>query len=111
MEDYLLYMKTLRSQMNDTLPLSLSLSFFISKIEELVCVCVCVCVCISNHSELRSVSNKLSEIQNIDVEDQTAKITVEEQMQLTTIQILEIDLSSGMYHVCNLCICMCFSQE
>ena len=107
MEDYLLYMKTLRSQMNDTLPLSLSLSFFISKIEELVCVCVCI----SNHSELRSVSNKLSEIQNIDVEDQTAKITVEEQMQLTTIQILEIDLSSGMYHVCNLCICMCFSQE
>ena len=105
MEDYLLYMKTLRSQMNDTLPLSLSLSFFISKIEELVCVCI------SNHSELRSVSNKLSEIQNIDVEDQTAKITVEEQMQLTTIQILEIDLSSGMYHVCNLCICMCFSQE
>ena len=85
---------------------SLSLShFFISKIEELVCVCI------SNHSELRSVSNKLSEIQNIDVEDQTAKITVEEQMQLTTIQTLEIDLSSGMYHVCNLCICMCFSQE
>ncbi|KAK4608725.1 hypothetical protein RGQ29_002211 [Quercus rubra] len=46
MEDYLLYMKTLRSQMND-------------------------------------------------VEDQTAKITVEEQMQLTTIQTLEIDLSSA----------------
>ena len=38
---------------------SLSLShFFISKIEELVCVCVCI----SNYSELRSVSNKLSEI-------------------------------------------------
>ncbi|KAM4068343.1 hypothetical protein ACJW30_12G003500 [Castanea mollissima] len=46
MEDYLLYMKTLRSQMND-------------------------------------------------VEDQTAKITVEEQMQLTTIQTLEIDLNSA----------------
>ena len=59
MEDYLLCMKTLRSQMNGTLPLSLSLShFFISKIEELVCVCVCI----SNYSELRSVSNKLSEI-------------------------------------------------
>ena len=42
------------------------------------------------------------------MEDQTAKITVEEQMQLTTIQTLEIDLNSGMYHVCNLCICMCF---
>ncbi|XP_030935502.1 uncharacterized protein LOC115960677 isoform X4 [Quercus lobata] len=46
MEDYLLCMKTLRSQMND-------------------------------------------------VEDQTAKITVEEQMQLTTIQTLEIDLNSA----------------
>ena len=65
-------------------------------------------MCISNYSELRSVSNKLSEIKKIDVEDQTAKITVEEQMQLTTIQTLEIDLNSGMYHVCNLCICMCF---
>ncbi|KAK4570654.1 hypothetical protein RGQ29_029494 [Quercus rubra] len=46
MEDYLLCMKTLRSQMND-------------------------------------------------VEDQTAKITVEEQMQLTTIHTLEIDLNSA----------------
>ncbi|KAF3958950.1 hypothetical protein CMV_016195 [Castanea mollissima] len=30
-----------------------------------------------------------------DVEDQTAKITVEEQMQLTTIQTLEIDINSA----------------
>lgn len=31
----------------------------------------------------------------IDVEDQAAKVSVEEQMQLTTIQTLESDLNSG----------------
>lgn len=31
----------------------------------------------------------------IDVEDQAAKVSVEEQMQLTTIQTLENDLNSG----------------
>uniref|UniRef100_A0A2N9ENR4 Uncharacterized protein n=1 Tax=Fagus sylvatica TaxID=28930 RepID=A0A2N9ENR4_FAGSY len=46
MEEYLQYMKTLRSQMND-------------------------------------------------VEDQAAKISVEEQMQLTSIQTMEKDLDSG----------------
>lgn len=69
MEEYLQYMKTLRSQMNGSY---LSLLKF--------------------YSELRWWINF---IENLDVEDQAAKISVEEQMQITTIQSLEKDLDSG----------------
>ena len=79
MEEYLQYMKTLRSQMNGTVPLSLSLSLYTPYFK----------------LQRRSVTITWNKYIKIDVEDQAAKISVEEQMQLTSIQTMEKDLDSG----------------
>ncbi|KAK9741516.1 hypothetical protein RND81_03G111600 [Saponaria officinalis] len=73
MEEYLHYMKTLRSHMNGFY-FSLSLSSFLKK--------------------MRRKKTGISLLRT-DVEDQAAKISVEEQMQITTIHTLENDLDSA----------------
>ncbi|KAJ0025114.1 hypothetical protein Pint_07218 [Pistacia integerrima] len=78
MEEYLQYMKTLRCQMNGShLFISLSLSLI--------------------HAS-KSASNCnlfFFELNETEVEDQTAKVTVEEQMLITTINSMENDLVSA----------------
>ncbi|XP_027910301.1 uncharacterized protein LOC114169361 [Vigna unguiculata] len=75
MEEYLQYMKTLRSQMNGT-----------CKSESIHCYFIYLFILI----ELKMKT----EIE-LDVEDEAAKISVEEEMQLTNVRTLENDIESA----------------
>ena len=80
MEEYLLCMKTLRSQMNGTNPFTtISFLFFILD------------------------PNIKTKLNFSDVEDQAAKISVEEETQLTNVRTLEKDIDSGLYSLLRTC--------
>lgn len=84
MDDYLQYMKTLRSQMNGKRP---SISR-VSEENQLIVRYSNVC--------MHQYSDCFSGFKSTDVEDQAAKSSVEEQMLTSTIQTLENDLSLGL---------------
>lgn len=84
MEDYLQYMKTLRTQMNGTL-------FFI------LCIWTASIPFISILNFAYVYISNYTKSMIVEVEDQAAKISVEEQMHITTIQNLEKDLDFGQF--------------
>ena len=78
MDGYLHYVKTLRSQINGA-SLSLSKIPYYLVIDSNIYIYIC----------------DTFDWNGVDVEDQAAKISVEEQMRITAIHTLETDLVSG----------------